>query len=127
MKTFGGFFKEKRLAQKATLRQFCTDHGYDPGNISKLERNLMPPPQSEEKLDEFAKALAIRKNTEDYVKLYDLAFSTNKTYEVKNISDQKLLQKLPSLFRTLDNKNLTEEKLDAIINLIKSTSGSGNS
>lgn len=127
MRTFGDFIKEKRLAKKATLRQFCSDYGYDPGNISKLERNLMPPPQSEEKLDDFAKALSIKKGTDDYRELYDLAFQTNKTFQVKNISDENLLHKLPSFFRTLDNKNLTEEKLDRLIELIKNSNASSNS
>lgn len=126
MKTFGEFIKEKRIAKKASLRQFCSDYGYDPGNISKLERNLMPPPQSEEKLDEMAKALSIKKGTDDYRELIDLAFTTNRTYQVKNISDDKLLHKLPSFFRTLDNKNLTEEKLDRLIDLIKNSNGSDN-
>jgi transcriptional regulator with XRE-family HTH domain len=51
---FGAFFKEMRIGQEMTLRHFCERHGYDPGNISKLERGLLPPPQSEAKLTEYA-------------------------------------------------------------------------
>lgn len=118
--SFGEFLKAKRMERKMTLRQFCLEHGYDPGNISKLERGLLPPPHSEEKLLEFAKALNIKKGSEDYLKLFDLAAATNRTFQVKNISDEKLLEKLPVLFRTLDNKKLTEEKLDKIIEIIRS-------
>lgn len=120
MKTFGKFIKDKRLEQKISLRQFCQDNGYDPGNISKLERDLMPPPQSDEKLNELAKALSIKKGSDEYVQLVDLASATNRTFHVKNISDSRLLEKLPAFFRTLDNKQLTEEKLQRMIEIARS-------
>lgn len=41
---FGDFFKEKRIQKGFTLRGFCKAHGLDPGNISKLERGMLPPP-----------------------------------------------------------------------------------
>jgi transcriptional regulator with XRE-family HTH domain len=45
-KLFGSYFKEVRIKRRLTLRQFCEKFGFDPGNISKLERGLLPPPQS---------------------------------------------------------------------------------
>ena len=118
--TFGEFFRAKRLEKRITLRQFCLDNKYDPGNISKLETGVMAPPQSDEKLNEYAKALSIKKGSEDYIQLFDLAAAANRTFQVKNITDEKLLEKLPVFFRTLDNKKLTEEKLEALINIVKS-------
>ncbi|MBI2457639.1 MAG: helix-turn-helix transcriptional regulator [candidate division NC10 bacterium] len=56
-----------------TLRQFCEGHGYDPGNISKLERGLLPPPESKEKLTEYAKALKIRRGSDAWYQFFDLA------------------------------------------------------
>ncbi len=38
--TFGDFFKEKRLSAGLTLRKFCALHHFDPGNVSRWERNL---------------------------------------------------------------------------------------
>jgi len=58
---FGPYFKDLRIRRKLTLRQFCLEHGYDPGNISKLERGLLPPPDSDAKLTEYAKALKVRR------------------------------------------------------------------
>src|SRR3989304_556150 len=52
--TFGEFFKQKRTGLKKTLRQFCAENNLDPGNISKLERGLMAPPQGSDKLEEYA-------------------------------------------------------------------------
>ena len=48
--TLGEFFKQKRTGLKKTLRQFCAENKLDPGNISKLERGLMAPPQGSDKL-----------------------------------------------------------------------------
>ncbi len=43
---FGEYFKKKRLEIGKTLRQFCLENGLDPGNISKIERGILRPPQS---------------------------------------------------------------------------------
>ena len=42
--TFGPFIKLIRSRQELPLRLFCEEHGYDPGNYSKMERGLRPPP-----------------------------------------------------------------------------------
>ena len=40
--TFGSYFKELRTKKGRTLRRFCELHGFDPGNISRLERGVFP-------------------------------------------------------------------------------------
>jgi transcriptional regulator with XRE-family HTH domain len=117
--TFGEYFKTRRLSLGITLREFCEKFGFDPGNISKLERGLFAAPQSDEKLREYANALRIKLDSEDFIQLTDLAAVSNRTFKPRQISDQDVLQKLPILFRTLDNKELTEEKLTRIIEIIK--------
>lgn len=116
---FGEFFKKKRMESKITLRKFCLENGYDPGNISKIERGLLAPPKDEEKLAEYAKALSIKKGSDDYVQFLDYAAAANRVFQPKNISQEALLNKLPVLFRTLDNKKLTVDKLDSIIQFIE--------
>lgn len=117
--TFGEFFKTHRIKRGLTLRQFCEQLGLDPGNLSKLERGLLPAPQAEEKLKSYAKALGLKPGTDDYLEFFDLAAASNRNFTIKNISDQELLNRLPVLFRTLDKKDLTEDKLERIIQLIK--------
>ncbi len=117
--TFGELFKKLRLRLGQTLRQFCEENGFDPGNISKLERGLLPAPQSEKKLKSYTKALSIRPGDDEYIDFFDLAAVSNKNFIIKNIEDQKLLNKLPVLFRTLDKKGLTEEKLEKIIEIVR--------
>ena len=117
--SFGGFFKERRISLGITLRQFCEKHGFDPGNISKLERGLFAAPQSEEKLEEYAKALELKRGATEWIEFFDLAAVSNRNWDVLRLKDKRLVNRLPLLFRTLDNKELTAEKLDEIIELIK--------
>lgn len=118
-KTFAEFFKEKRMALGLTLRQFCQKMNFDPGNISKLERGVFSAPQAEEKLEEYAKALKLKKGSDEWIEFFDLAAISNRDLGMMKLKNEKIIDKLPILFRTLDNKDLTEEKLDQIIELIK--------
>lgn len=117
--TFGELFKKLRLRLGLTLRQFCEENGFDPGNISKLERGLLPAPQLERKLRSYTKALSIRPGDDEYIEFFDLAAVSNKNFTIKNIEDQELLNKLPVLFRTLDKEGLTKEKLEKIIEIVR--------
>ena len=121
--SFGSFFKAKGIKKGLTLRQFCEEYSFDPGNISKLERDLLPAPQADDKIKAYAKALGLKAGNDDYLEFFDLATASNRSFVVKNITDVDLLKRLPVLFRTLDKKDLTEEKLERIINLIKEESG----
>lgn len=117
--SFGNFFKERRISLGITLRQFCEKHGFDPGNISKLERGLFAAPQSGEKLEEYAKALELKQGSTEWIEFFDLAAISSRNWDVMKLKDDRLVDRLPLLFRTLDNKELTAEKLDEIIELIK--------
>ena len=116
---FGQFFEQLRLKNKMTLRAFCQKNGVDPGNISKIERGVFKAPQSEENLKKYAKALNIKNGSDDWIKFFDLAVASNKNFEVKNIKDNAILEKLPVLFRAIDREDLEEKDLDKLIELIK--------
>ena len=70
---FGEYFKKKRLEMRKTLRQFCLENGLDPGNISKIERGILPPPQSREKLSRYAKCLGIVEGSDEWLEFFDIA------------------------------------------------------
>lgn len=116
---FGEYFAQLRRKRKMTLRAFCLKNGFDPSNISKLERGLFKAPQEDYNLRKYAKALGIKDGSDDWMTFFDLAAASNKTFEVKNISDEALLEKLPVLFRAIDREDLREEELDELISLIK--------
>lgn len=118
---FGTYFRQLRISKGYTLRKFCMEHDFDPGNISKLERGIFSAPKDENKLRDHAKALGVVEESGEWIKFFDLAAASSKNFQLKKIDDPEVLQKLPVLFRTLDNKEITPVQLDKIIEIIKSS------
>ena len=117
--TFGQFFKEKRITLRKTLRRFCFENGLDPGNISRLERGIMPPPQGSDKLEEYARYLQIKKGTDDWYKFFDLARIEAGRIPDELLKDEAIAASLPILFRTLRGQKISEKKLEKLVELIK--------
>lgn len=116
---FGAFFKELRIARKWTLRQFCEANKYDPGNISKLERGVLSPPESDGKLTEYAKALKIRRGSDDWYRFFDLARASQGKIPPEVMRKSEVADHLPLLFRTLRGQKVSEEKLNELIEMIR--------
>ncbi len=70
---FGALFKANRQALSRTLREFCLKHKLDPGNLSRMERGLLAPPQDREVLERYAKALEFKSGSDDWYTFFDLA------------------------------------------------------
>lgn len=117
--TFGEFFKERRIALKKTLRQFCAENKLDPGNISRLERGLMPPPQGSDKLEEYAHYLQMKKGSDDWYRFFDLARIEVGRIPDELLKDEAVVTSLPILFRTLRGQKISEKKLEKLVELIK--------
>ena len=92
--SFGNLVKDLRIAQKKTLRQFCLDHGHDPSNWSKIERNVNPPPRDEKTLERWAKQLGLKPNTEQWQEFMDLADMARGEIPKHVLTDEELLKKL---------------------------------
>jgi transcriptional regulator with XRE-family HTH domain len=116
---FGDFFKKKRIEKGLTLRSFCLINGFDPGNISKLERGLLAPPNSRDKLEEYAKALNLKPGSEDWVEFFDRAAACKGEIPLEIMSDAKLVQKLPLIFRTIRGTKVTDKQLGELAELIR--------
>ena len=116
---FGEYFKKKRIETGKTLRQFCKENDLDPGNISKLERGIFPPPQTEDKLEHYARCLKIKKGSDDWYEFFDLAHASAGRIPEEILSDEEALSKLPLVFRTLRGQKLTKEQLNKLANEIK--------
>ena len=117
--TFGYFFKKIRISLAITLRQFCNKNGLDPGNISKLERGVLPPPQNREKLKEYALLLNIKEGSDDWYTFFDLAAVETGKIPTELMSNENIVDQLPILFRTLRGQKVPEEKLDELIKKIR--------
>ncbi len=116
---FGEFFKQKRRELGLTLREFCRINGFDPGNVSKIDRGLLPAPQSKGLRLTYASALGIEEGTDDWLRFCDLAATSVGKIPPDISSDAELMNALPVLFRSIRNKDLEEGELRKLIESIR--------
>jgi len=116
---FGEFFKKKRMEKGFTLRSFCQTYGYDPGNLSKIERGLLTPSSSREKLEEYASALDLKPGSEDWIDFFDRAAACKGEIPLEIMSDSQLVEKLPLIFRTMRENKANDKQLDRLVEVIR--------
>lgn len=116
---FGELLKKHRLAGGNTLREFCLNHGIDPGNYSRLERGLFPPPQSHELMEKYARALGLEPGSDQWLELFDTAAAERGQIPADLMSNSDVVEKLPVLFRTMRAKQVTADKLDELVDKIR--------
>lgn len=115
---FGIFFRDRRIALGFTLRAFCERFGYDPGNISRLERNILTPSVDENILKGYAKALQIEQDSPEWVTFFDLAYTAKGTIPLDIRNNQQIMSVLPAFYRTARGEKLDKKKINELINLI---------
>lgn len=118
---FGRFFKSKRMGQGQglTLREFCRKHSFDAGNISKLERGILPPPQSDDIRRRYAAALGIAEGTDDWLTFFDLAATSAGILPADIASDEEVVKALPVVFRLVRGTKTDEETLRSLIETVR--------
>ena len=116
---FGEFFKAKRQALGLTLREFCLKHKFDPGNMSRMERGLLAPPQDREVLEKYAKALELKSGGDDWYTFFDLAAAAKGRFPDELLEDKEVVAKLPLIFRTLRGRRLTVRRLSELVKEIR--------
>jgi transcriptional regulator with XRE-family HTH domain len=119
LNTFGNLMKTLRQKTGKTMRDFCLENHLDPGNYSRLERGMFPPPQSEELLAKYAKALGIIRGSDDWLMFFDTAAACRGQVPKDLLDDDELLAKLPALYRTLRGTKVSPDKLDELIEKIR--------
>jgi len=118
-KMFGEMLKELRLQKELTLRKFCQMSSLDPGNVSRWERGITDPPQSQDTLNRIAAILGLEKDTEEYDDFMTAAALSKGRLPQKILDDDELLKRLPIFFRTLDGRKLTQEQFEALIKILR--------
>lgn len=113
--------KRRRLELGMSLRNFCDKSGIDPGNQSRMERGLLPPPCTPEKLEALASQLQIRQNSPMWREFSDLAAASAGRIPKDLLEDKEVLSELPVLFRTLRGAPVSEEQLERLVELIRRT------
>ena len=116
---FGAFVRERRAVLRLSLRRFAEAAGLDPGNASRMERGLVPPPEHAGVLDRVAAALQFPKRSAQYRWLRDLASAAKGRIPEDLLSDPEVAAQLPVLFRTLRSKPLDGEQLGKLIDAIR--------
>ncbi|HUS91044.1 MAG TPA: helix-turn-helix transcriptional regulator [Phycisphaerae bacterium] len=115
--TFGEAFKSHRLRLQMSLRKFCEANGLEPGNISKLERDLLPPPKAE-RLYAYARALGLLEGSDEWYEFCDLAAAVRGEFP-EDLRDQELISQLPALFRTMRGDPPSDEQLVHVVKLLR--------
>ncbi len=119
MSRFSEMLKRLRIERGVTLREFCLSKGFDPGNYSRLERGLYPPP-SHDLLEKYATALGVSPGSDTWIELFDHAATARGEIPSDLMADEKVVEKLPVLFRTMRARQLSGDKnLDALIDEIR--------
>ena len=91
----------------------------DPGNISRMERRAIPPPQDREILSRYAKALGLKEGGDEWYLFFDLAAADRGIIPRDLMEDEELVKKLPAFFRTLRGQKPTETEMRKIVEKIK--------
>ncbi|NQT23979.1 helix-turn-helix transcriptional regulator [candidate division KSB1 bacterium] len=116
---FGDFFKKLRIQKGYTLRKYCKEFNFDPGNISKLERGVLEPPSSRNLLEKHANCLGLKESSDEWYEFFDLAAACKGRIPQDMSSDEELIKKLPLVFRTLRGQKPNREDLKNLANIIK--------
>lgn len=117
--SFAVFFHALRKERRITLRAFCERAGADPGNISRMERGAMTPPQDRDILVRYAEALDLSEGSDEWYLFFDLAAANRGMIPRDLMEDKEVVKQLPAFFRTLRGQKPTEEELRKIINKIQ--------
>lgn len=116
---FAAFFQALRKEKRITLRAFCIQAGADPGNISRMERRALPPPQDREILARYAKALGLAEGSDNWYLFFDLAAADSGLIPQDIMNDEQLVKELPAFFRTLRGQKPTETELRTVIEKLR--------
>jgi transcriptional regulator with XRE-family HTH domain len=117
-KSFGEFFRQKRISLGFTLRNFCKRYGYDPGNISKLERNIISPTIDQQKLEGYASSLKIPRDSVEWTMFFDLANTSKGTIPTDIRKDPQIFSFLPAFYRTVRGDKLDKRKINQLLKLL---------
>jgi len=118
---FGTFVKDLRMRQRRGLREFCLEHGHDPSNWSKIEREVLPPPRDEKILREWADQLRIKRGSDEWLKFFEYAAVDTGRIPEHVLREEKVLEHLPLFFRTLSGQKPSREDLEKLLKIIKGT------
>ena len=111
---YGEMVRQVRIAKGITLRELSLRTEIDTARLSRIERETMTPPQSDEILDSINEGLNL--TAEESQKFKDQAALDNKKFP----SDIKIpkMEGFPMFLRTVANKQLSTKELKELTDFI---------
>ena len=110
--SFGAYLRELRLKAGYGLRRFADRAGFQPSNLSNLERGKLHPPKDPERLEQIADTLGLLDGSPERQKLFDLAAQARDAPLPADVERYSRSRKaIPVLLRTAKAKELTDEEL----------------
>ena len=120
--SFGETLKRLRLSAGIGLRKFAEMVDTKPSNLSAIEHGRRGAPTDSAKLEEMAETLGLSRDSDGWDGFFDAARRERGGLpaDVRHMADRRLV---PTLLRTIDNKQLTEEQVADLIDDIKKGQG----
>ena len=115
---FGELVQSRRAVLRLTLRDCAVRADIDPGNLSRIERGRVPPPQDADVLARLVEALELS-GTPEAQQLLDVAAMQNGRIPRDILSNEEVMAALPVLLRTVNNKQLDGAHIENLVKLIK--------
>jgi len=115
---FGALITAQRAHLRLTLRDCALRAGIDPGNLSKIERGKLAPPQDESLLLRLVDAIELT-GTDEGQRLLDVASVQNGRIPSDIASNERLIAALPLLLRTVNNRQLDDARVENLIKMIR--------
>lgn len=118
--SFGEYLRQWRLKAGYGLRSFAIAIGMQPSNLSNIEHGRLPPPQDIEVLKLIAETLGLLKGSDEYSLFFDLAVKHKEGALPPDVTSYAAKTPgIPVLFRTIENKKLSERELRELAEYIR--------
>jgi transcriptional regulator with XRE-family HTH domain len=114
--SFGACVRRLRLEAGYGLRRFAGEAGFQPSNLSNMERGRIPPPKDPERLEQLADALGLAEDSDERRRFFDLAAEAHSAALPADVGEYARRRKaIPVLLRTAKAKKLTDEQFRQLI------------
>ena len=117
---FGVHIAAYRSRLRLTLRKFAEMANMDAGNLSRIERGKVSPPQEPEVLNRMAYALGLVPGTLYYQAFINAAHFSNGRLPPDILSDAEVMAKMP-LFLCGLRSPMTQEKMEKLMTIIRTS------
>ena len=115
---FGQLIQARRAEIRLTLRDCALRVQLDPGNLSKIERGRVAPPQDAAVLERLMEGLELA-GSDRARALMDMAMTESGRIPHDILSNEEVMAAMPIFLRTVNNKQLEGAQIEKLVELIR--------